>query len=61
LFETNQALRAVADSDNLILNFFLQKAVDITHLFGNLSAASTEKPLETTGRKLKHFCSLKTE
>jgi len=46
--------------DVLIENFF-KKAVDFISVSDRLLAASTEKPLETTVRKLKHFCSLKTE
>jgi hypothetical protein len=41
--------------------FFLKKAVDSFNGFDRLSAASTEIPLKQVVRKLKHFCSLKTE
>jgi len=44
-----------------LVKLFLKKAVDSFNEFDRLSAASTEKPLKHVGRKLKHFCSLKTE
>jgi len=46
---------------DVLKNLFLQKAVDSLNEFDKLSAASTEMPLKYALRKLKHFCSLKTE
>lgn len=49
------------DSGKQLGKLFLKKAVDFINEFDRLSAASTEKPPGKGVRKLKHFCSLKTE
>jgi hypothetical protein len=55
-------LQAPAEFPVTVLKkLFYKIAVDIISEFDRLSAASTERPLKHTAKKLKHFCSLKTE